>query len=171
MHIVIDARIRRSSTGRYTDRLVEHLQKIDHNNQYTILVQPDDPWKLVASNFTCVHCPFPQFSFNPINDIRFSMLLRRFKPDLVHFSMTQQPVSYLGTIVTTTMDLTMLRFTRPGKSPLPIFWAKMAGYRFLFWAAHRKSRAIITLTNFVKKDLIAYHPFTKKKISVTPCAS
>src|SRR5690348_392876 len=91
-HIVIDARIRRSTTGRYTDRLVEHLQKLDDFHRYTILVQPDDPWKPTAKNFTALPCPYPQFSFNPLHEIGFARQLYGLKPDLVHFTMTQQPL-------------------------------------------------------------------------------
>jgi glycosyltransferase involved in cell wall biosynthesis len=47
----------------------------------------------------------------------------------------------------------------------------MAGYRFLFWYSNKKSRAIITISNFVKKDLAAHYPFTKNKTTTTYCAS
>jgi len=130
-HIVIDARIRRSSTGRYVDRLIEHLQNIDHVHRYTILVQPDDPWRPHVKNFSAIPCPYPQFSFNPLHQFGFTRQLRRLRPDLVHFTMTQQPIPYLGTIVTTTHDLTMFNFVRRGTTPLPVHWAKMTGYRFL----------------------------------------
>ena len=170
-HIVIDARIRRSSTGRYIDRLLEHLQNIDEENSYTILLQPDDPWQPKAPNFAAESCPFPQFSFNPLDQVRFARQLKRLKPDLTHFPMNQQPIFFFGPTVTTTMDLTMLRFTRPGRAPLPVFWLKMAGYKFLFWWSNKKSKAIITITNYVKQDLEASYPFTKGKITVTHCAS
>jgi len=168
-HIVIDARNRRSSTGRYTDRLLEHLQSISHgtNYRFTILLQPDDPWTAQADNFSTQACPFPQFSFNPLNDIRFSYLLNKLKPDLVHFTMTQQPLSFRGNIVTTTHDLTMLRFVRAGKSPTLIFKLKKLGYRLLFYVAHQKSHRIIVPTEFVKQDLSDYYPFTSERITVT----
>src|SRR5688500_6825981 len=109
-HIVIDARMRRSTTGRYVDQLVEHLQAIDQTNRYTILVAPDDNWPMHSPAFTTLPSPFPQFSFNPLNELRFAWQLYRLKPDLVHFSMTQQPLLYSGNIVTTTHDLTMIYF-------------------------------------------------------------
>ncbi len=37
-HIAIDARIINSSTGRYVERLLHYLEKIDTQNRYTILV-------------------------------------------------------------------------------------------------------------------------------------
>lgn len=170
-HIVIDARNRRSSTGRYTDRLLEHLQTLDTDHRFTILLQPDDPWRSRAGNFTAVPAPYPQFSFNLLHDVRFAYQLRSLKPDLVHFTMTQQPLSYRGRIVTTTHDLTMLKFVRAGKTPMPIFWLKRLGYRILFYVSHQKSQAIIVPTKYVAEKLASFYPFTKDRITVTYEAS
>jgi glycosyltransferase involved in cell wall biosynthesis len=167
MHIVIDARNRRSSTGRYTDRLLEHLQKIDTTNRYTVLVQPDDPWQGSSKNFTPLPSPFKQFSFNPFEQLAFAWQLYRLRPSLTHFTMTQQPLLYFGNIVTTTHDLTMLRFTRPGRYPKWVHAIRMVLYHFMFWLSHKKSRAILVPSKFVAKDLSTYQPFTKNKITVT----
>jgi glycosyltransferase involved in cell wall biosynthesis len=167
MHIVIDARVRRSSTGRYTDRLVQHLQEIDRENTYTILVQPDDDWQMTNPNFTIVPCKFQQFSFNPIDQIAFAWQIYRLKSDLVHFTMTQQPLLYFGNIVTTTHDLTMLNFTRASRFPTWVHAIGMMLYRFLFWTAHRKSKKIIVPTKWVYEDLEQYQPFTRGKLVVT----
>ena len=167
MHIVIDARNRRSSTGRYTDKLIENLQVIDQTNSYTILTAPNDSWSATSKTFKTLQCPYKQFSFNPLEQIGFAWQLYRLKPDLVHFTMTQQPILYFGRIVTTTHDLTMLRFTRPGKLPVWLHNIRMGLYRFMFWWSHKKSNHIIVPSNFVKKDLATYQPFTKNKITVT----
>lgn len=166
-HIVIDARIRRSSTGRYTDRLLEHLQKLTSPHHFTVLVEPDDTWRPRVENITVVPCHFPQFSFNLWNDIAFSHMLRKLKPDLVHFTMTQQPLSYWGKTITTTHDLTMLRFVRPGKTPVPIFWLKRLGYRFMFYLVHKRTNLVITPTKFVAQDLAHFYAFTADKTEVT----
>ncbi len=171
MHIVIDARIRRSSTGRYTDRLLEHLQVVDTANHYTVLLQPDDDWQPKAANFAVEACPYKQFSFNPLEQIKFTRQLYRLRADLVHFTMTQQPIFYFGNIVTTTHDLTMLRFVRAGAKPLPVFWLKRAGYKFLFWWAHKKSDKIIVPTKYVERDLHELQHFTTLKTAVTYEAS
>lgn len=170
-HIVIDARIRRASTGRYVDRLIKHLQNIDTFHRYTVLVQPDDDWKPTASNFTALPCPFAQFSLNPLDQLRFTFQLRSLKPDLVHFTMTQQPLPYFGKIVTTTHDLTMLNFVRRGPTPIPIFKIKMGLYRFMLRWSHMKSDKIIVPTAYVGKDLASYQPSTNHKIVVTYEAS
>jgi ABC-type Fe2+-enterobactin transport system substrate-binding protein len=38
-HIVIDARNSGTSTGRYTDKLIENISAIDHTNKYTLLLK------------------------------------------------------------------------------------------------------------------------------------
>ena len=164
MHIVIDARIRRASTGRYTDRLVQHLQAIDTENTYTVLVQSDDDWKMTNPNFKTLPCRYDQFSFNPVEQIGFARQLYKLKPDLVHFTMTQQPLLYFGNIVTTTHDLTMLRLMRASRFPEWLHKIGMLMYRFLFWFAHKKSKRIIVPTDFVANDLAQYQPFTKPTI-------
>lgn len=166
-HIVVDARIRRSSTGRYTDRLLQHLQAIDHYHTYTVLLMPDDTWQPTAKNFSVAPCPFAQFSFNLLDQIRFTQLLKRLKPDLVHFTMTQQPVLYFGKIVTTTHDLTMFNFVRAGQTTNAVFQLKKLGYRFLFWWSHKKSDYIIVPTQFVANDLAQFQPAVKDKVVVT----
>jgi glycosyltransferase involved in cell wall biosynthesis len=166
-HIVIDARVRRSSTGRYADQLVEHLQDTDHTNRYTILVAPDDDWKMHNPNFTTLPSPFPQFSFNPLHELRFTWQLYRLKPDLVHFTMTQQPLLYFGNIVTTTHDLTMFYFAHPKGTPMWIFRIKLRLYAFLMWWSHKKSKRIVVPTNTVAKEIAERQPFTKKKVVVT----
>ncbi len=170
-HIVIDARIRRSSTGRYVDRLLEHLQDVDKDTRYTVLLQPSDPWQPKAGNFTVVPCQYSQFSFSPLEQFGFARQLYKLKADIVHFPMNQQPLLYFKPVVTTTMDFTMLRFTRAGKTPVPIFWLKMAGYRLLFRRSIKKSKAIITITDYVKNELEQTYGFTKGKITTTLCAS
>lgn len=171
-HIVLDARIRRSSTGRYVDRLMEHLQQIDTDNRYTVLLQPGDTWKPSSPNWSAKTCAYRNFSFNPLDLIRFGVFIQRLKPDLVHFSMTPlEPVWYFGPRITTTHDLTMLRFTRPGRYSAFLHSVRMLGYRFLFWYSHRVAKWIIVPTQFVAGDLAALHPFAKRKISVTYEAS
>lgn len=170
-HIVIDCRIRRSTTGRYIDRLVEHLQTLPAELHYSILVQPDDPWQPTDSRFKRVDCPFPQFSLNPISELNFTLQLYRLKADLVHFPLNQQPLLYFRPVVTTTMDFTLFNFPRPGKTLLPVFKFKMLAYRFLFWYSNKKSAAIITLTNHVRDELARHYPFTKSKTTTTYCAS
>lgn len=172
MHIVIDARGRQSSSGRYIDRLIEHLQRIDTENKYTILLKPGDTWQPQATNFSSLACPYKQFSFNLLDQITFASFLRRLQPDLVHFWMTpQEPLFYSGKRVTTTHDLTMLKFARAGKMPGWLHAIRMAGYRYLLRQSLRKANKIIVPTKYVQQDLHKYEQSTNYKTIVTYEAS
>jgi glycosyltransferase involved in cell wall biosynthesis len=167
-HIVIDARIRPSSTGRYIDQLLEHLQSIDHDNRYTVLLDPKDDWQPTASNFTAVACKYKRFTFNFLEQLTYGRFLKSLRPDLVHFGQTpQEPFFYFGRRVTTTHDLTMLRYARPGRFPVWVHWVRMLGYRLTFWLSHRQAKRIIVPSQFVADDLARLHPFTKNKTAVT----
>lgn len=171
-NIVIDARIRPSSTGRYTDRLLEHLQKIDQENRYIVLLQPGDDWKPAAKNFSVKTCSYRRFSFNPLDQLFFSLYLYRLKPDLVHFTMTPlEPMFYFGKRITTAHDLTMLRYARPGRLPVWLHAIRMAGYRMLFWWSLRLAKRVIVPSKFVKEDLVSLYPFVSGKVDITYEAS
>lgn len=109
--IVIDARMLRTTTGRYIDRLLEHLQDLDARNQYLVCLDQRgfDSWFPRAPNFTKVLAPFPAYSW--AEQWKFPRLLRRLQADLVHFTMPQQPFLFFGRNVTTVHDLTLIRFS------------------------------------------------------------
>lgn len=166
-HIVIDARIRRASTGRPVDRFIEYLPKYDTKNRYTILVQPDDPIKSNAKNISFVPCPFKQFSLNPSQQLIFAKQISSLKPDLVFFSMTgSAPLGYKGPNITFTHDLTMLRYARAGRYPEIVHKLRMIGYRRLFNQGNLRAKSIIVPSKFVANDLSSYIPKIKDRINV-----
>jgi len=115
--IVIDARTLRTSTGRYIERLIHYLQKIDNKNNYVILLKPKDfdDWQPSNPRFKKVICPYKEYPF--AEQIDFKKQLESLHPDLVHFAMVQQPVWYNASPVVTTMqDLTTVRFRNPDKN-------------------------------------------------------
>ncbi len=171
-HIVIDARSRPSSTGRYIDRLLEHLQEIDEKNRYTVLLDPKDSWKPKSRKFKTLICPYKKFSFNLIDQYSFAEFLKKLGPDLVHFGMTpQEPLFYNGKRVTTLHDLTMLRFARAGHLPKWLHFLRMVGYRVLLKQSLKKAAQIIVPSEFVKHDVIKYLPTNSRKVTVTLEAS
>jgi glycosyltransferase involved in cell wall biosynthesis len=171
-HIVIDARIRRASTGRPVARLLEHLQEIDNDHKYTVILEKGDDWKPTNKNFSFVHSRFSMFSFNPIQQISYARQIHKLKPDLTHFTMTpQSPVFFLGKQITFTHDLTMFKYVRAGRLPGWLHRLRMVGYRFLMWQAHKKAKHVITPTQYVSDDVSKKYLFVNRKISVTLEAS
>jgi len=168
--IAIDAREINTSTGRYVERLLHYLQKIDTKNDYAVLLKPGDidTWQPTANNFTKIECPYKEFTF--AEQIGYKRLLKKLRPDLVHFTMVQQPILYRGKKVTTMHDLTTLRYTNPAKHKL-VFWIKQRVYAFVNWYVPRTNRFIITPTEFVKKDVLNFAGIKPNKVVVTPEAA
>lgn len=171
-HIVIDARIRRASTGRPVARLLEHLQEIDTDHDYTIILEKGDDWKPKSNRFATVNTRFPMFSFNLINQVLYAKQLYSLKPDLTYFTMTPQtPLFFFGKNVTFTHDLLMFKFARAGRLPNWVHRVRMQGYRLLMWQAHKKAKHVIVPTEFVNDDVCKRYLFVNRKISTALEAS
>lgn len=168
MHIVIDGRELRTSSGRYVERLLHYLQTIDRDSSrhYTVLLKSADMtgWEPHNPRFAKLACDHKEFTFDEQRGLR--QQLEGLKPDLVHFTFPQQPVLYKGTAVTTVHDLTTLHFYNPDK-PFLIFKAKQAIYKQVIIRAVRKSSHVITPSNYVKQDLIKLSGVGADKITVT----
>src|SRR5260221_243484 len=97
--IVIDARESGTSTGRYLHKL---------RPEFEIVILAKSPrlefFKKNAPGFKVVRSDFKEFSF--AEQIGFLRQLKTLRADLVHFTMTQQPVRYKGRKLTTIHDLT-----------------------------------------------------------------
>lgn len=164
--IILCSREWSSSTGRYVRTLVEYLEKIDTTSEYIILMKPGDikKWQPTNPNFRAVACPHAEFSID--EQLGLKKQIESLNPDLVHFTMVQQPVWYKGKVVTTMHDLTTMRFRNPDKNPI-IFTFKQQVYKWVNKKVAEKSDAIFTPTQFVKDDVANYTKINGDKIVVT----
>ncbi len=164
--IIIDARESGTSTGRYIDKLIEYLHQLKPVHQIIILTKPDriSFFNKISPNFEILPSPYKEFSF--AEQFGFKKQLNYLKPDLVHFGMTQQPILYRGKTITTIHDLTTIRFNNPAKNKV-IFKIKQNIYKAVIIIASKKSKFILTPSNFVKKDLVHFSKINPNKIIVT----
>lgn len=166
--IVIDARESGTSTGRYIDKLVEHLHAIGPDYRITLLAKPHrlEYLRGIAPSFDTEECPHKEFSF--AEQIGLKEQIERLQPDLVHFPAVQQPVWLRSdvTVVTTIQDLTTLRFRNPAKNPL-VFWLKQRVYHWVNLRVARRSRLLITPTEFVRQEIAAFAGIDPAKVTVT----
>lgn len=164
--VVIDARESGTSTGRYVDKLIEYLHKLEP--EYEIIVLTKSPriefMKTIAPGFGVVKSNYKEFTF--AEQLGFLRQLNGLKPDLVHFSMSQQPVLYRGKVITTIHDLTTARFNNPAKNWL-MFKFKQLIYRRVIRRVVRKSEMLITPSNWVKYDVAQFANIPPSKITVT----
>lgn len=169
-HIVIDARSMFTSTGRYTRNLIEHLERIDTEHRYTVVLPRDrvDDWVPTNPLFRTVATETPYFSWR--EQTTFARELRALRPDLVHFAMPQQPL-FLGTPrVTTFLDLTLLKVRNRKKH-----WAISAAKRVIgagaFVVAAHRSRVNLVISAHGGRDLIAHTRVRPQTLRLTSPAA
>ncbi len=152
MHIVIDARHINTSTGHYAERLIDHLQQMPDDNTYTIIVleKEADYYKPTDTRFRIVTTKADYYTFG--EQIRLAMLLYRLKPDLVHFTMPQQPMLWFGRRVTTIHDTTLVRYENVDMNII-IYRLRRLVFIGLLRNVIWRSKRIIVPTNFVRDDL------------------
>jgi glycosyltransferase involved in cell wall biosynthesis len=165
--IVIDARESGTSTGRYVDKLIEYLYKLSPLYEIVLLAKPhrEEYLRELAPDFEIVETPYKEFSFG--EQIGLNKQIANMKPDLVHFTMTQQPIAYRGKTVTTIHDLTTCRFNNPSKNPV-VFKFKQGVYRYVTKRVAHQSDQLITPSDFVRRDVIDFADLSDdKNITVT----
>lgn len=168
MDIGIDARLYdEAGNGRYIRNLLLHLQKVDTNNHYFVFLLKKNFDKVeFADNFTKVLADIRWYGFR--EQTEFLLLLNKHNLDLVHFPHFNVPIFYNRKFVVTLHDLIhqhfgMERASTHGKF---IYALKKWGYNLTFERAIKRSEKIITVSNFVKKQLIDEWQVNKEKIEV-----
>ncbi len=163
--IVIDARESGTSTGRYIDKLVENLHALKTDDEFVILTKKHrlEAINKMAPNFEVVESNYKEFTFS--EQFRFVWQLYGIKNDLVHFGMTQQPILYFGNCITTIHDLTTARFTNPARNRA-VFKFKQMVYKLVIKRVAKKSKLIITASQYVKDDIVSFTGVAPSKIKV-----
>lgn len=178
MRIGIDARffgIKQKGLGRYTQKLIEKLEKIsslkeDFKHEYFIFLKKENfaEYQPTNPNFKKVLADYHWYTFS--EQIYFPLTLYRYKLDLVHFPHFNVPILYLKKFIVTVHDLTLLHFPTVKNSTLhPIFYRlKFLAYQMVIWLAISRARWIVAISQFTRNDIISNYGVTvSKKISVT----
>ena len=172
-HIVLDTRIIETSTGRYMQRLLENIN--DHHLpsesiRYTALVPSAhvDKWRDRLPHVSVVAADQKWYSF--AEQLSLPIQLWRLKPDLVHFTMPQQPILWWGRSITSILDVTLIRYDNIDGNRLVYKFKKMI-FVLLLHVVMRRSRAIISPTHFVANDLATYFNISdRSRLHVTKLA-
>lgn len=164
--IVIDARESGTSTGRYVDKLIEKLHGLNPPHEITLLGRENrlEYLRGIAPSFQTIQTDVKEFTF--AEQLKLKKQVESLQPDLVHFTMIQQPVWYKGRVITMMADLTTARFRNPSKQ-FVVFWVKQQVYKWVIHRVARKSAAVITPTEFVRQDIHNYCGTPLDKITVT----
>lgn len=167
MKIAIDARILPSSTGRYIERVLHHLQEVDREHEYFVLLDKKgfEIWHPTNPRFKKILADYSVYGAD--GQFKLARLLKQLRPDLVHFSFQQTALPYRGKKVITVHDLTQLRFRNEKGSSGLAYTAKQKVLNFGMRQSVRSSEKVLVPTEFVKGDLIAHFKTPASKIVVT----
>ncbi len=173
MRIGIDARFYGpigKGLGRYTEKLIENLEKIDQENQYFIFLKKEniDEYQPKNKNFQKVLADYRWYTL--AEQIKFPYLIKKYKIELMHFPHFNVPIFYWRKFVVTIHDLILLHFPTIRSSTLSpiVYWFKFLAYKIVISSAIRRSNRVITVSQFTKNDLLEkYKKIPKEKVLVT----
>ncbi|MHB1864858.1 MAG: glycosyltransferase family 4 protein [Candidatus Saccharimonadales bacterium] len=168
MLIAIDARLSGTTTGRYVDKLIEYIAKIDPDYDFNIICPPDrvEYFKKIAPKYYIYETGVKQLGLG--EQTTFLKQVKEIDADLVHFTIVQQPIFYRGKVVTTIQDLT--RFVpkyRNKNNNYVVFRVKLFIYKWVTRIAAQKSIYLITPTKYVMDDVVKFTGQSKGKFTVT----
>ncbi len=173
MRIGIDARFYGSAgkgLGRYTERLIAHLEQIaPPNDDFVIFLQQEswDAYQPANPRFHKVRADFRWYSL--AEQRQMPALVRSAKLDLMHYPHFNVPLLTPSPFVVTIHDLILTHFpTRRATTLGPaLYWFKHLAYRITLSRAVARASHILTVSQFTAFDIQKYFGYDPKKISVT----
>ena len=173
MKIGIDARFvgpQGTGLGKYTEKLILNLAKIDKKNQYIIFLRQSN-WSYLKlnrpRNFTKILADIPWYSL--AEQYKMPAIFSAQNLDLLHVPHFNVPILYKGKFVVTIHDLIHHKFSEYAattKNPI-IYKLKRFGYKKVIKHAIKNSDKILTPSNFVKEDILKNFKVDSDKIVVT----
>ena len=166
MRIGIDARMygakATTGIGVYTKNLIEHLLKIDKKNQYVLFMSASGFKEFTDSRVEKVLVKSHWYSW--AEQLEMPRVLLKHKLDLIHFPHFNVPILYPKKFVVTIHDLTPLFFPGPRVKKSII---RKIGYHQVIRSAVKKSRKIITVSQFTKENIVKNLKVSPEKIKLT----
>jgi len=170
MRIGIDARFygpTGKGVGRYSQKLIENLEKIDQENDYFIFLSRENFSLYNPQNpkFNKVLSPYQYYSFK--EQVFFPFQLKKFNLDLVHFLHFNVPFFYSGKFIVTIHDLIHHLPGRQGSGrSFFIYWIKKQVYKLITSSALKRAEKILTVSRFSKEQIVKLTKVDQGKIKV-----
>ncbi|MCH7758779.1 glycosyltransferase [Patescibacteria group bacterium] len=170
MRIGIDARFygpESKGIGRYSQKLITHLEKFDQENEYFIFLRQEnfDLYHPSNQKFHKVLADYPWYSLK--EQIFFPFKLAQLNLDLVHFLHFNVPLGYRGTFIVTIHDLIHGQLSRKASTlSFLVFYFKKLVYFLVINRAIKKAQKVITVSLFSKKMIIKKYKINPEKVIV-----
>ena len=170
MKIGIDARFYGiAGPGRYTKNIIQHLEKVDKSNNYSVFLCGDnfDSYKPRNKNFKKVLADYKWYSFQEQTGFLVSVLKQ--KLDLFYVPHFNIPIFYPKKIVTAIPDMTMHTYSTEKGTTLPLWYfnIKKIMYRAVFWWAVLRSYKVVVPSKTVMSEFLEHFKgFDKSKYTL-----
>lgn len=172
MKIGIDARFygpQEKGLGRYTQKLIEHLQKIDQENDYVVFLQPArvKDFPTPSEKWQTVTAPFRWYTLE--EQLKMPRLIKSAGVDFMHFPHFNVPMFYRGPYIVTIHDLIITKHPKRRASTLGAlpYWAKYGAYRMVVSSAVRRAKKVVTVSQYSRKDIMEYYNLPSDRVIVT----
>jgi len=172
MRIGIDARFFGpvgKGLGRYTERLIENLERISGEHEFVVFLRKEnyDVYQPASPKFRKVLADFRWYSLS--EQLRFPPLIRKERIDMMHFPHFNVPVLTPCPFVVTIHDLILFRYPTRRATTLnaATYWLKYAAYRLTIALAAWRARAIITVSECTKRDIVKSLKVKPERVTVT----
>jgi len=177
MRIGIDARFYGpvgKGLGRYTQEVVDNIMKITSADSgagfnFVIFLSPENFDEFVCENDKVKKICLTMRWYSWQEQLIMPWYIWREKLDLIHFPHFNVPVLTPCKFVVTIHDLILTHFPTLRATTLNplIYRLKNLAYRLVIFCAIRRSKKIITVSEFTKQDLITQFKVAADKIHVT----
>lgn len=156
--------------GRYIHEILKAL-KHESNIQFVIFLRKDN-WDFVEETPNIKKVLADIYWYGWREQLCLPKIIKKEKVDLMHFPHWNIPFSYCKPFVVTIHDLLLLHYPTRASSTLgPItYFFKNIAYKIILRHAIKKSRHIITISEFTKNDILKNFNIEAKKITVTHLA-
>lgn len=152
--------------GRYSFELLKAMLERNGSEDFVVFYNSDnvnfqDLEVLKSLGATIVEANYRHYSYG--EQLLFPKLLNSHKLDLVHFPNFNVPVFYKGQYVVTIHDMVHHMLSGHKKSR----YLKFLGYKYIINQAAKRAKAIITVTESAKKEIVQFLNVSPEKIFVT----
>lgn len=171
MKIGIDCRMWSTPTGRYVREIVGQIAKLDRKNEYVLFFSDKDiDGVSFPANFKKVRANVLWHTFS--EQLVLPLIFLKENLDLLHVPHFNIPILYPKKFVVTIHDLTILR-VNTGRASTHAYWfyqVKRLGFKVVLLTAVLRSKKILTVTDFVKRDIVKTFKVREEKVVVAPNA-
>lgn len=171
MIIGIDARMYgplHGGIGRYIEKLIVELEKLDTQNEYRIFLNADNwpDYQPQNPKFRKVLANIPWYGWR--EQVLMPGLVKRNRVDLMHWPHWNVPIFYNGKSIVTIHDLILWHFPSRQTSTLDpwFYWIKYFFFRLLLRWVIKRADKILVPSEFTRNDVLKIFSLPLEKVIV-----